>query len=155
MSIWTDTGRQILRDTTTALLVAWIVAMLCIAAPFPAETHASTADVVPPGRTFTTVFRLHVAGHSVRGASFWVAYGPLADHWGLVRLHAVGRGTYAATRILPVEGRTVFAYLAGQGTIWTRGGNAPGSPIATIRLIGPVAATNLGTTTIQWRAPIG
>jgi hypothetical protein len=138
-----------------ALLVAYVVAMLSLAVPCPAETHASTADVVPPGRTTTTVFRLHVAGHPVSGASFWVAYGPLADHWGLVRLHAVGRGTYAATRILPVKGRTVFAYLAGRGSMWTRAGTAPGSPIVTICLIGPMSATHLGTTTIQWHAPIG
>lgn len=155
MSIRSGTDRQSLRHTTRALLVACIVAILCIAAPFPAETRASTADLAQPGRTNTTVFRRHVAGHSARRASFWVAYGPLADRWGLVRLHAVGRGTYAATRVLPLEGRTVFAYLAGQGTIWTRAGYAPGSPIVTICLIGPMSATHLGPATIQWRALIG
>jgi hypothetical protein len=129
--------------------------MLCIAAAFPAGTHASTVDSVHSGPTITTVFRLHVAGHPASGASFWVAYGPLANHLGLVRLRAVGRGTYTATRLLPVEGRTVSAYLAGRGTIWTRGGKAPGSPIVTIRLIGPVSATNLGANAIQWQAPFG
>jgi hypothetical protein len=102
-----------------------------------------------------TVFRLHVAGDLGRQASFWVAYGPLADHWGLIRLHAVGRGNYTATRHLPAEGRTLFAYLAGQGTVRTRGVVAPGNPIVAIRLIGPVSASQLGTTTVHWQVPIG
>jgi hypothetical protein len=102
-----------------------------------------------------TVFRLHVGGRAASHASFWVAYGPMADHWGLIRLHTGGRGNYTAARLLPVAGDTLFAYLGGQTTVRTRGGVAPGSPIVTIRLIGPVSAAQLGTTTVQWQIPIG
>jgi hypothetical protein len=149
-----DVRRRSRRSVGSTTLSASLLAVLCLASLSPGDTRAS--PVLPPsGRSVMTVFRLHVAGDLGRQASFWVAYGPLADHWGLIRLHAVGRGNYTATRHLPAEGRTLFAYLAGQDTVRTRGGVAPGSPIVTIRLIGPVSASQLGTTTVHWQVPIG
>jgi hypothetical protein len=153
-STGSDIRRWSLRNVGLAILGSVVAVVLGVSPLSPGDTRAST-DLPLSSRLVLTVFRLHITGHPGSHKSFWVSYGPLADHWGLLRLHPMGRGTFTVTRHLPAQERTIFVYLAGRGTIWTRGGVAPGSPIVTIRLIGPVSATDLGTAIVQWRAPIG
>jgi hypothetical protein len=105
--------------------------------------------------TETATFRLHVAGPVGSSLTFWVAYGPLDDRFGLIQLHSVGRGLYQAQSLLPAQGRTVFAYLVGRGTIHARFGPAPGNPVVTIRRIGPVSMADLHLPMVRWSAPVG
>ena len=119
-----------------------------------ATMHAVRAPVRRSPMVMTT-FRLHVAGRPGPQTTFWVAYGPLAGRWGLVRLHAGERGLYTARRSLSRTGRTMFAYLAGSGAQVTRAGQVPGTPTVTIRLIGPTSVSIPGRITVQWHIPIG
>lgn len=109
----------------------------------------------PHGATVQTTFRLQVQGHVGPHTTFWVAYGPLADHWGIVRLHAAGHGMFVARRRLPLHGRSVFAYLVGNGTITTRIGPVPGNPVITIRRLGPLTISARGLPLVHWTAPVG
>lgn len=100
-------------------------------------------------------FRLEVTGRTGPDATFWVAYGPLAGHFGMVQLHRAGSNTYAATAQLPGPGRTTFVYVSGHGAVHTRMGWVPGDPVMTIRTIGPVTVTQPHLPTVRWQAPIG
>lgn len=109
-----------------------------------------------PDRSHVVVatFRLHISGRPSPGTTFWVAYGPLAGKFGLVRLSDAGSGLRVATQALPGTGRTVFAYLAGHGVTMTRHGPAPGNPVVVIRTIGPISPAHLPPL-VQWSAPAG
>jgi hypothetical protein len=102
----------------------------------------------------TVTFRLQVSGPPARGATYWVAYGPLDGKFGIVRLTFAGSHMYKATRDLPAHGRAIFAYLSGYGSVWTRLGWVPGPPVVTIRRFGPTLAWQLPTT-VSWVPPIG
>lgn len=132
-------------------LVASLVVCLFLAPPFAGASsgtrHHAASQLV--------TFRLQVSGSPTPGATFWVAYGPLADRFGLVQLHPAGHGTYVARQDLPAEGRTVFAFLAGNGVIRTRFGPAPGDPVTTIQRFGPVSVWHLALPTVHWEAPVG
>ncbi len=105
-------------------------------------------------RTGLIAFRLQVAGTPDAGATFWVAYGPLAGKFGIIRLHRNRSGMYVARARLPLHARTVFSYLEGQGTIQARFGLAPGNPVVTIRQVGPMPAGR-PIPPIRWQAPLG
>ena len=100
-------------------------------------------------------FRLQVSGPVNAGATFWVAYGPLAGKWGLVHLRPIGNGVYQSTAHLPGQGRTTFSYIQGQGTVDTRLGLAPGDPTITIRRFDRVLPTAPQLALVRWNAPIG
>jgi hypothetical protein len=106
-------------------------------------------------RLFTTVFRLHVAGQADPRTTYWVAYGPLAGTWGIVRLHAAGHGLEIGSRALPAKGTTTFDYVAGQGVVHTKLGPAPGNPVYTIAQIGPTSPMAITRHTVEWQAPVG
>jgi hypothetical protein len=133
-------------------LISVAASILLIGLLSPVDAHGA-ANSVGQVRTVVTTFRLHVIGRPAAHATFWVAFGPLADRWGLIQLHAAGGGTYTATQSLPAVGRTIFAYLAGQGVLTTQMGRAHGNPVVTIRRIGPVSASQVGATIVSWREP--
>jgi hypothetical protein len=132
------------------MVILFAATLLPAAAATPRSSHSSA-----PARTTVATFRLQVQGGSAGGTTYWVAYGPLAGRWGLIRLHRSGSGLYTARKALPADGRTVFTYLAGQGTVMTKLGPAPGWPVQTIRSVGPTTAPNLPSGTVRWQAPIG
>jgi hypothetical protein len=118
----------------------------------------AVAKGVPIGNTPPTIlktFRLQISGQPATGTTFWVAYGPLAGRFGIIRLHASGRTLYVATRPLPANGYTTFAYVAGHDTIRARFGLAPGNPVVTIRVFNGVSMSGGQLPTVQWQAPIG
>ena len=98
-------------------------------------------------------FRLQVAGSISPGTTFWVAYGPVDGHFGIVQLHGAN-GTYSARQRVPA-GRTTVAYLAGHGTMKTRFGVAPGNPVVTIRRVESAVIGQGPLPTIRWIAPVG
>lgn len=116
--------------------------------------NARTTPKSPSKMSTDVVFRLHVAGTVPQDMTFWMAYGPLADRFGIVQLHRAGQGVYTAVTHLPV-GKSTFAYIAGHGVISTRLGPAPGGPIVTIRRLFGVTARQAGLTTVRWRASVG
>lgn len=136
-----------------------LIAMICAVAvlfPLAGRVQARTQ----PGMGTATVletFRLQISGSPETGTTFWVAYGPLAGHFGVIQLHRSAAGKYVAQQRLPARGRTVFAYLGGQGVMQTRLGVAPGNPVITIRRIGPVTLSSAQRSlpVVQWYAPVG
>ena len=130
-----------------------------IAVPFILASSLSVAQARQTGsarshqhsRMVQATFRLQVKGNP-SGHTFWVAYGPLNDQFGLIQLRPSSRGLYTATHSLPADGRTIFAFLAGSGTISTHFGAAPGDPVLTIKRIGPVSMASWKSPTIVWRA---
>lgn len=136
------------RVLTAAVGILWMAEISL------ANTQAAPVPVRQAPMVMAT-FRLHVVGQPAAHMTFWVAYGPLGDRWGLVRLHARDPATYTATRSLPATGRTIFAYLAGSGAHASRAGPVPGDPVVTIRLIGPTSVARVGSMTVQWQIPIG
>jgi hypothetical protein len=137
-----------------------IVAVLALTVALAAPPLPGSAARVPAGATRTesirlAEFRLHVEGRVPQDATFWVAYGPLGGHFGLMRLRAVGRSDFEVRERLPATGSTIFAYISGHGAVRTRLGWVPGGPVTTIRRIGPVALAHLSLPTVQWRPPLG
>jgi hypothetical protein len=111
---------------------------------------SSRHDTQAGSRTASVTFRLNVTGQDP-SLTYWVAYGPLSDHFGLVRLHSMGSNRYGASDRLPTQGRTIFAYLAGHGVMHTRFGPAPGNPVVTIKRIGPLGMSHIRLALVQWR----
>jgi hypothetical protein len=72
----------------------------------------------------------------------------------VIQLHPAGGVLYEARAALPA-GRTVFAYVQGQGVARTRLGRVPGDPTITIKQIGPVSVTPGNVPLVQWQIPIG
>jgi hypothetical protein len=139
-----------------ARLLAVCAALLVTTAFFSAEARARTPlRPVSKQRTVLTTFNLHVMGKPAAHTTFWVAYGPLADHWGVIQLRASGHGLFTAQRFLPAVGRTIYVYLAGHDFVTTPLGSAPGIPIIAIRWVGPMSASRIGTVIVEWSVPIG
>jgi len=113
-----------------------------------ASSSAHTSTIV------ATTFRLQVPAHLGYNATFWVAYGPLAGKFGLIRLHKIGPQLYGATQRLPA-GRTVFAYIAGHGTVKTKAGLQPGGMVTTIRRVGPATPQRASRIEVRWAGPVG
>jgi len=106
-----------------ASLALFVVAGSPVAAsarPAVAKSHAGT---VPAS------FRIHVSGHGDPLASYWVAWGPLDDKFGLIQLRRQSGNTFAADQPLPASGQTIFAYLVGRGVVYTAHGPEPGDPV--------------------------
>ncbi|HEX6510406.1 MAG TPA: hypothetical protein VF221_22485 [Chloroflexota bacterium] len=114
-----------------------------------------TAATNPSCAVSSVTFRLRVRGMPPRGTTFWVAYGPLCGHFGVIELQPAGPRLYEATRRLPARGRTTLAYLSAVGHIKTRFGLAPGNPVTTIHLAGPGPLARLARPTIEWQVPVG
>lgn len=104
--------------------------------------------------TSVSIFRLIVRGAVARDDTFWVAYGPLQDKWGIFQLHAAGANLYVGRAKLP-RGRTVFSFIQGRGVLHTRLGSVPGNPVTTIRQIGPTSAPIGDFPLVVWREPMG
>ncbi|GAC1331995.1 MAG: hypothetical protein NVS2B16_28230 [Chloroflexota bacterium] len=105
--------------------------------------------------TVPVTFRLRAADAPSTDTTFWVAYGPVGGRFGIARLHAAGNHMYTARVLMPINARSIFAYLAGHGSITTRFGPAPGDPVQTVKQVGPVAVVRLRSVTTEWHAPIG
>lgn len=131
--------------------VAWAVVLSIVLSAGLAQPSGAAH---PHRGTVQTTFRLRVQGHVGPRTTFWVAYGPLADRWGIVQLHAAGHGIFLSQRRLPLNGRSVFAYLEGNGAIATRIGPAPGNPVVTIRRLGPFRVSSRGLPLVCWTAPV-
>jgi hypothetical protein len=101
-----------------------------------------------------SIFRLVVYGTIAPTDTFWVAYGPLQDKWGIIQLHAAGLNLYGARAKLP-RGHTVFSFIQGSGVLHTRLGLVPGNPVTTIRQIGPTSASGGDFPLVVWREPMG
>lgn len=129
-----------------------VVLVACALSPTGALA-ARSLSVHSSARSGVTLctFRLRVAGRPVVGTTFWLAYGPLAGKFGLVRLKASQAGLYQASRDLPIGGQTIFAYLSAQGMIHTRLGLAPGGAVTVIRRLGPVRVGVFPV--VHWQAP--
>lgn len=102
-----------------------------------------------------TTFRLHVSGRLTPGTTFWVAYGPLDGHFAILRMRAVGNGSYVRSANLPRGARASYSYVMGHGVLRSRVGRVPGNPVVTIRSIGPVTVGQTPLHSVQWQAPIG
>ncbi|HLJ69637.1 MAG TPA: hypothetical protein VKX16_19950 [Chloroflexota bacterium] len=120
-------------------------APVSLAASVPVRSHLLTVDVR---------FRLRVVGSPDAAATFWVAYGPLDDQWGVLQLRDAGHGLYDASAKLP-SGRTMIVFLEGHGAIRTRAGRVPGGPTLTIRELGPWNFPGKAIPMIRWHVPIG
>jgi hypothetical protein len=114
----------------------------------PARTQAQNLSA-------PITFRLNVQGTPDRRTTFWVSYGPLAGHFGVLQLHRAAPHLYMATYPMPMRGRTTFYYLAGQGSLETRAGLVPGNPVVTVKQLGPTVLMHAETLTVSWVAPVG
>ena len=124
-------------------------AACCAVIPTAAHAQRSSQVVIP--MTFT----LAVSGTPAAHETFWVSYGPLAGHFGIVRMHRTLPHTYTVTVRLPLHGRTTFYYLAGQGSLHTRAGLVPGNPVVTVKQVGPTSVARATAMRATWVAPIG
>jgi hypothetical protein len=137
-------------------ILSSVAAVGLVALLFASGTRAEARTKTRAGPdTALVTFRLQVSGQPASGTTFWVAYGPLDGHFGLIQLHASQSGLYTAQRRLPLHGRTIYSYLAGQGTAQTRIGRVPGDPVITIRTFGPLSLADQTLPLVRWQAPVG
>jgi hypothetical protein len=102
-----------------------------------------------------TTFQVKVAGARASGTTLWVAYGPLAGRFGIVRMRNTGGGIYRAQLQLPRGARGQFSYIAGHGTMSSRQGIVPGNPVSTIGHVGPTIIGQSHIPMMVWHPPIG
>ena len=119
--------------------------------------HATSVHQPPSRapRVTTTTFSLTVAGIPAKGTTFWVAHGPLAARFGVIRLQPHGNHTYSARVSLPVTGVTSFTYLAARGTQMVHGMPQPGGAVVVIRTMDSVTATVASQRVVHWSVPLG
>jgi hypothetical protein len=133
-----------------------VAAMLLLAAMVhPAQARGSGHRTGVPAKTASMTFRIDLGARPAQGTTFWVAYGPLDGHFGLIRLHRLGPTEYGAVAELPRDGHTDFAYVAGNGTIKTRAGLAPGDPVVTIQVFHRVTPGQKKLPSVWWQPPLG
>jgi hypothetical protein len=137
------------------LVGVWLGLLLVGAMIYPAHASSSAHRSGAPARTIVVTFRIDLTAQPERGTTFWVAYGPLDDHFGVVRLHQVGQRTFAAAVRLPTDGHTDFAYLAANGAIKTRLGWVPGDPSVTIRVFHRVTPGQGQLPPVSWTPAVG
>lgn len=142
------------RMCSSALVSGVLVLVLCFGVTGTAQASKGGAGMVKP-LSIQETFRLQVAGRVAPGTTFWVAYGPLRGRFVILRLRRDAPGSYVATQMLPMGGRTTFAYVAGRGTMMTRLGLVPGNPVITIKEVGPVTISHAELPAVQWQAPVG
>ncbi len=139
-------------------LFRWMPVALVLSATVVANTGAvawANTHVSMRAQQGAITFRLRVAGTPAPNEQFWAAYGPLAGHFGIVRLSAAGGGIYQATRTLPLYEPTSVAFIAGRGAIRTRAGLEPADVLATIATVGPVALNTMGRHVPEWHVALG
>lgn len=136
------------------MLLRVLATTLALALALAVSPAMGAGSPARPGVALTT-FRLRVVGDPARDTTFWVAYGPLAGRFGIVRLRERSFGVYAATARLSTTGRTDITFVAGHGVIHTRAGPAPGNPVVTIRTLGPISIWPRGIPVVKWWAPVG
>jgi hypothetical protein len=146
------TALPVSRRAYTAV-AAWLFAStLFVAGPRVAADLPS--PVSQRTGTITATFRLLVVGHLGTHMTLWVAFGPAAGRFGLLRLRPARPNLYTATDRFPVPSKVVIVYLAGQGVIQTRFGPAPGNPVVTIERLGPLYVSD-HLPVVRWRVPVG
>ncbi len=128
-----------------------LASSLLIGTGIPVLAHAVSRQ----SPVVATTFRLHVSGQLTSGTTFWVAYGPANGRFSILRMRAIGHGTYARIANLPRGTRTSYSYIMGHGVLHSRLGQIPGNPVLTIRTIGPVTVGNAPPAGVEWQAPIG
>lgn len=131
-----------------------LVLLITAGASFTTTSWARTVSQSAPPPTASRVFRLSVDGPVAPSDTFWVAYGPLAGTWGIVRMHATSSKLFVAKITLP-RGRTVFSFIEGRGVMHTRLGAVPGNPVITIRQVGSTTSTGPVFPLVVWHVPIG
>jgi hypothetical protein len=127
-------------------------ALLWIAGANAATVHQPSSGTP---RIATSTFSVTVTGTPAKGTTFWVAHGPLAGRFGVIRLLPRGNHTYSARVSLPVTGVTSFTYLAAHGTRMVHGMPEPGGAEVVIRTMESVTATVASQRAVHWSVPLG
>lgn len=132
------------------------LAALMLGAVAPVIPWQAYAAGQPAGsQLIRTSFHLQAAPNLPKTTTFWVAYGPLAGKFGLVRLHSVGPGRFVGSRRFPAGARADFAYIEGQGTMRTKEGIVPGNPVHTVGHVGPLVVGRQPIPLLRLAAPAG
>ncbi len=139
-----------MRYSSRAAVIFALVFIVMGTTPVRAQRHTVTR-----AREGTVIFRLRVAGQPSPGTQFWVAYGPVAGRFGILRLRATSAGTYSAARTLPILEPTSVAYLAARGQVRTRAGLEPAHVLAIIFNSGPISLLEAQRHVPRWQAPVG
>lgn len=114
-------------------LLAVVVFIAAVASALGApRAHASEPRLVQ------TAFHVQVPTTVPSRMTFWVAYGPVAGKFGIVRLHRASSREFVASARFPAGSRATFYYIEGRGSIQTRSGAAPGNPVTTLGHQGPL-----------------
>jgi hypothetical protein len=123
----------------------------------PGSAFAGSSRIAPHShmRQVPVTFRLVVPGSVASTMTFWVAYGPLAGHFGIIQLVPKGNNTYSTRVTLPAQGRTTFTYLAAFGRIKTRMGYVPRRGDVTIKTLGPTDPITASMHPVRWLPPLG
>jgi hypothetical protein len=124
-----------------------------IAAGGEATVHASVGHARP--RMTTVTFRLRVQTAPPPQMTFWVAYGPPAPRFGVVRLLPAGSGQYVGSRALPSGARASFTYLAAWGSVRTPAGAMPGNPVTVIKRTVRLQIGLGHVPEVVWKGPVG
>lgn len=132
---------------------ALVITLLAVSAPMGAR--AETRSVSHGLAQAQVRFQLHVTGKHTRGATYWVAYGPIGGHFGVIRLVRASSGLYTAVRDFPLGARGEFTYLAAVGQVNTPAGPAPARDIVTIRTTGIMSLRAGAVSTVTWSGPTG
>jgi hypothetical protein len=103
----------------------------------------------------TVTFTLTVSGTPAKGTTFWVAHGPLAGRFGVIRLQPHGNHSYSARVSLPATEVTSFTYLAAHGTQMIHGMPEPGGVVVVIRTMESVTASVASQRVEHWSVPLG
>lgn len=134
---------------------ALVLLALSVLAPSVALASGSLAPAQRHVREAPITFRLIVPGKVASNVTFWVAYGPLAGHFGIIQLKPAGRGMYTARVTLPIEAGASFSYISGFGRMHTKIGYVPKRVGVTIKTIGPTDALTASARPVRWLPPIG
>lgn len=135
--------------------IALLLLGLAILLPRAGVTSAETWTVGHGRSTVAVKFHLHVSGTVAPNATFWLAYGPVAGRFGVIRLKAQSPGNYVARQSLPAGSHGVFAYIMGLGTMHSREGAGPGNPTLTIRRFSVSRIQPGSIPQVSWTAPVG
>jgi hypothetical protein len=130
----------------TLLSIALASPALAGQAPSGQQSHSAYA---------TMTFRLQLTQRMPSDATFWVAYGPLAGRFGVIRLQANGAGLYVGAKSLPRGARTTFAYVMGRGTVRTPAGPQPGGRVVTIQVMSDQTVGKAEIPLVHWQGPVG
>jgi hypothetical protein len=115
--------------------------------------NVSTAQA--SSQLVSTPFHVQVPGPVSAQTTLWVAYGPVAGKFGIIRLHASPSGQFVGSARFPAGSRATFYYIEGQGTVHTRAGLAPGNPTRTLGRVGPLVIGRQPVPLFRAAAPRG